>query len=94
MGGARVTEGYVVDLGRDAVYVVLLVSAPVLLLGLVVGLVVSVFQATTQIQDQTLSFVPKIVAALLAVVIFGSWMLRTLIDFTGRLFASLPQVMH
>lgn len=88
------SEGFVIDIGQQAIYTVLLVSAPVLLLGLAVGLLVSIFQATTQIQDQTLSFVPKIVAALLGVAIFGPWMLRTLVDFAYRLFTSLPQVVQ
>lgn len=57
-------------------------------LGLVVGLLVSIFQATTQIQEQTLTFVPKIVAVLVAGVVFGPWMLRTLIEFSERLIAN------
>lgn len=66
---------------------VLLVAGPMIGLGLAVGLLVSIFQATTQIQEQTLSFVPKIVAVLVAGVVFGPWMLRTLIAFSERLIA-------
>ena len=81
------TEAEVIAIGRDALMTVLLVAGPMIGLGLVVGLVVSIFQATTQIQEQTLSFVPKIVAVLVAGVIFGPWMLRTLLDFSIELIA-------
>lgn len=81
------TETEVISLGRDALLTVLLVAGPMIGLGLVVGLIVSIFQATTQIQEQTLSFVPKIVAVLVAGVVFGPWMLRTLIAFSERLIA-------
>lgn len=83
------TEEFVINLGREALLTVLLVGAPMLGLGLIVGLLVSVFQATTQINEQTLTFVPKIVAVLAAVVLFGPWMLGVLLDFTGNLFGNL-----
>jgi flagellar biosynthetic protein FliQ len=83
------TDTAVVALFRDALGTVLLVSAPLLGIGLVVGLIISVFQATTQIQEQTLSFVPKIVAIFLAMVVFGPWMLHILVEFTGRIFGQL-----
>ena len=60
-----------------------------LLIGLGVGLIISIFQATTQIQEQTLAFVPKIIAVLLSVLIFGPWILNTLVDFTYNLFSNL-----
>lgn len=82
-----VTETEVIAIGRDALLTVLLVGGPMLGLGLAVGLVISIFQATTQIQEQTLTFVPKIVAVLVAGVVFGPWMLRNLIDFTERLIS-------
>ena len=69
----------VVQLGQQALMVVLLVSAPMLGLGLLVGLCVSVFQATTSIQEQTLAFIPKIIAVFVAILIFGPWMLLSLI---------------
>jgi len=68
---------------------VLLVAGPLLLSGLVIGLLVSILQATTQIQEATLSFVPKIVAVLLAALIFGPWMLTIVTDFASRLFGNL-----
>ena len=83
------TDATVVGLARDAVLTILLVAGPALLIGMVVGLLVSVFQATTEIQEQTLTFIPKIVAVLVSIVIFGPWMLRNLVDFAERLLANL-----
>ncbi|MFD2613017.1 flagellar biosynthesis protein FliQ [Paenibacillus gansuensis] len=80
---------FVVALAGQAVYTVLKASAPMLIIALVVGLLVSVFQATTQIQEQTLAFVPKIVAVFAAVLLFGPWILTTLVDFTYNLFNNL-----
>ncbi|MBO2520333.1 MAG: flagellar biosynthesis protein FliQ [Clostridia bacterium] len=81
------TETAVIALGREALITVLLVAGPMIGLGLLVGLVISIFQATTQIQEQTLTFVPKIVAVLVAGVVFGPWMLRTMIEFSERLLS-------
>ena len=80
---------FVIGLAGQAVYVVLKASAPMLIMALVVGLIVSVFQATTQIQEQTLAFVPKIIAVLIALLFFGPWVLTTLVDFTFNLFNNL-----
>ncbi|MFC0214351.1 flagellar biosynthesis protein FliQ [Paenibacillus chartarius] len=80
---------FVIRIAGEAVYTVLKASAPMLLLGLVVGLIVSIFQATTQIQEQTLAFVPKIVAVLLGLLVFGPWILTTLVDFTYNVFDNL-----
>jgi len=88
------SEGTIINIGRDAVLTVLLVASPMLLSGLVVGLLVSLFQATTQIQEQTLVFIPKIVAVLLAAIIFGAWMLRTMVEFATRLITSMPDMIH
>lgn len=82
---------FVIKLAGEAVYTVLKASAPMLVIALVVGLIISIFQATTQIQEQTLAFVPKIVAVLLSVLIFGPWILNTLVDFTFNLFNNLHQ---
>ncbi|WP_223066785.1 flagellar biosynthesis protein FliQ [Paenibacillus caui] len=82
---------FVIGLAGQAVYTVLKVSAPMLIIALVVGLVISIFQATTQIQEQTLAFVPKIVAVLLALLLFGPWMLTTLVDFTYGILNNLSQ---
>ena len=80
----------VINLMSEALQLTLLVSAPLLLTALVVGLVVSVFQAATQINEMTLSFIPKLVGVFVAVVVTGPWMLQLLIDYTQRLFSSIP----
>ena len=80
----------VIQLGQEALMIVLLVSAPMLGLGLVVGLAVSVFQATTSIQEQTLAFIPKIIAVFVAILIFGPWMLRIMVEYCRNVFINLP----
>lgn len=82
------------QVGREALTMVLLISAPMLGLGLLVGIMVSIFQATTQIQEQTLSFIPKIIAIFVAILIFGPWMLSLLVDYTRQIFVSLPQMIR
>ena len=86
------TSAIVIDIGRQALYTVLLVIAPVLGLGLLTGLLVAILQATTQIQEQTLAFVPKIFAVLIAIGIFGPWMMTTVIDFVTNLFENIPEI--
>jgi flagellar biosynthetic protein FliQ len=80
---------FIIGLAGQAVYTVLIVSAPMLGLGLIVGLLVSIFQATTHIQEQTLAFIPKIIAVFVAILIFGPWILNVMIDFTSRLLGNL-----
>lgn len=80
---------FVIGLAGQALYTVLKISAPMLGVGLIVGLLVSIFQATTQIQEQTLAFVPKIIAVFLALLIFGPWILNIMIDFTSQLLGNL-----
>ena len=80
----------VIQLAQEALLVVLMVSAPMLGLGLAVGLMVSIFQATTSIQEQTLAFIPKIIAVFVAILIFGPWMLRIMVDFVGQILTNLP----
>jgi len=80
----------VVQLAQNAIMVVILVSAPMLGLGLIVGLMVSVFQATTSIQEQTLAFIPKIIAVFVAILIFGPWMLRIMVGYVTQMFMNLP----
>jgi len=80
-----------IHLAKNSVYIILIVTAPVIGIGLLVGLIVSVFQATTQIQEQTLAFVPKIVAVLVSIVLFGPWMLTHLIDFTENILSNLTR---
>lgn len=85
------SDATVVTLGREALLTVLLVAGPMLGLGLLVGLLVSIFQATTQIQEQTLTFIPKILAVLGAALLFGPWMLRVMTEFATRLLGNLHQ---
>jgi flagellar biosynthesis protein FliQ len=84
--------GTVTAIFRSAVLQILMMAAPVLLIGMGVGLIVSVFQATTSIQEQTLTFVPKIAAILIALFVFGPWMLSTLTQFTIRMLQSIPDI--
>ncbi|SHE59872.1 flagellar biosynthetic protein FliQ [Thermoanaerobacter uzonensis DSM 18761] len=81
--------GVVIDIGREALTVALTIATPLLAVALGVGLLISIFQATTQIQEQTLSFVPKIVAILISLILFGPWMLTTLVNYTQRLFLNI-----
>lgn len=83
-----------VQIGRDALMMVMLISAPMLGLGLLVGVLVSIFQAITQIQEQTLSFIPKIVAVFVAVLVFGPWMLSLMVDYTREIFLRLPMMIR
>ena len=82
---------FVLALAERGIYTVLLVTGPLLLLALGVGLLVSIFQATTQIQEQTLAFIPKIVAVLIGLIFFGPWMLTTMVEFTSDIFQNLNQ---
>ncbi|ATE59418.1 flagellar biosynthesis protein FliQ [Thauera sinica] len=84
------TPTTVIDLGRQAIEITLLVSAPLFLAALVTGLIISVFQAATQINEMTLSFVPKLVMIFVTLVVAGPWMITTLTDFMRRLFESIP----
>lgn len=85
-------EDFVISLGRQALMTVLLVAGPILVMGLVAGLLVSIFQATTQINEQTLTFIPKIIVVLVCVVLFGPWMYHTMLEFSQTVFARIPQV--
>lgn len=86
-----VSQPQVVAVLQDAIYTVIVASAPMLIVALVVGLLVSIFQATTQINEQTLAFVPKILAILLAVLLFGGMIISNIDDFTVRLYQSILQ---
>ncbi len=86
-------EDIVLGIANEAVLTVLLVSAPVLGAALLTGLLISILQATTQIQEMTLVFVPKIVVVLLVIVIFGPWMLGIVTTFTQNLFAAIPTLL-
>ena len=85
-------QDVVVSLAMDAISVAMKVAVPMLPAGLVVGLIVSVFQAVTQIQEQTLAFIPKVVALVAIMALFGPWMLGELETYTVALWASIPQM--
>ena len=80
------TIGFAAGIMRNSIFQILLMSAPVLLIGMTVGLIISIFQATTSIQEQTLTFVPKIIAIFLTLVFFGPWMLTSMREFTLVIF--------
>ncbi len=82
----------VMEIGRQAVEMTLLVSAPMLLAALAIGLIVSVFQAATQINEQTLSFIPKLVGMFLILLLAGPWMLEIMVDYMRRLYESIPSL--
>jgi flagellar biosynthesis protein FliQ len=86
------TPEFIVDVGRKAIETILLVSAPMLISALVVGLLISVFQAATQINEQTMTFVPKIVAVMVSLILFGSWIIQVLLAFTRGIFETLPLI--
>ena len=81
------TEGQVLDSARQALYTIIVCSAPLLIMSLVVGRVVSIFQTVTSIQEQTLTFVPKIICVFLGMMIFGSWILTNLTEFINTLWS-------
>lgn len=83
---------FALELCNDALLLVLILSGPALLASLGIGLLVSIFQATTQIQEQTLTFVPKIVVTFLTLLLLGSWLLSQLVLFTQRIYQSIPRV--
>ncbi|HET7656815.1 MAG TPA: flagellar biosynthesis protein FliQ [Bacillales bacterium] len=85
------TQEFVISIARQGVYITLLVAAPIMIIALVVGLLVSIFQATTQIQEQTLAFVPKIAAVLISLIVFGPWMLTKMVSFTTDILNHLSQ---
>ena len=84
--------GFAVQIIRSGIFHILIVSAPALITGLVVGLIVSIIQATTSIQEQTLTFVPKIAAILIAIFVMGPWMIRVIVQFAENLFAQIPEM--
>jgi flagellar biosynthesis protein FliQ len=89
-----VTPEYVVSLAGEAVKLALLLSAPLLGAGLVVGLVIAILQATTQVQEMTLTIIPKIVVVLLVLLLAAPWMLSKMSDFTSQLITSIPNVVR
>jgi flagellar biosynthesis protein FliQ len=85
-----VTYALVTDLARDAIFITALLAAPLLMVALTIGLLVSVFQTVTQIQEQTLSFVPKLIGVGATFLVALPWMLQLLVEYTARLFRAMP----
>jgi len=88
------TANEAISISQNAVKIALLLGGPILLVGMVVGLIISLFQAVTQIQEMTLTFVPKIVAVMLTVLFLSSWMITIMVDYTRDLIMSLPNIIH
>ncbi|WP_251860475.1 flagellar biosynthesis protein FliQ [Clostridium sp. Marseille-Q2269] len=86
------SENMVIGIIKDAIQTGLLISAPILIVSILVGLIISIFQATTQIQEQTLTFVPKLIAVAIIGLLTGSWMLHQLLAFTERIFGIITQI--
>ena len=86
------TPESVMTLGRDAMEITLMISAPLLLTALIVGLLVSIFQAATQINEATLSFIPKLVGVFVMLIFAGPWMLSTMVDYMRLVFTSIPSI--
>ncbi|MBW2061128.1 MAG: flagellar biosynthesis protein FliQ [Deltaproteobacteria bacterium] len=81
---------FVVNFGREAIIITLMLALPMLGLGLIVGLIVSIFQAVTSIQEMTLTFIPKILAIMIALIIFAPWMMEKLLTFTQNVIINIP----
>ena len=83
-----ITQDAVLDIARDAVYTIVIVAAPLLLVSLIIGLIISIFQTVTSIQEQTLTFVPKILAVFITLMLIGSWMMNTMIEMIQTLWSN------
>ncbi len=85
------TPELVMDIGRQAIEMTMILAGPLLLAALVIGLIISIFQAATQINEQTLSFIPKLLGMFLVLILAGPWMLQMMVDYIRQLFESIPQ---
>ena len=86
-----ITQEAVIDIAKDAIYTMIITSAPLLLVSLIIGLIVSIFQTVTSIQEQTLTFVPKIIAVFLSLILLGNWMLQELSGFMVTLWSDFSR---
>jgi len=89
-----ITEGQILDIARDAIYTIIIGSAPVLIVSLVIGLIVSIFQTVTSIQEQTLTFVPKIVAVFITLMLTGAWLLQLFTSYTVELWSGFANYLR
>lgn len=83
-----ITQGDIITIAKEAIYTIIIASSPLLLISLIIGLVISIFQTVTSIQEQTLTFVPKIVCVFLSLVLFGNWMMTSLVEFMTTLWTN------
>ena len=88
------SEGVILDVAREAFTTIIITSAPALLISLIIGLIVSIFQTVTSIQEQTLTFVPKIICVFLALILFGQWMMNSMVEFMVQLWSSFSTYVH
>ncbi|MHB1231273.1 MAG: flagellar biosynthesis protein FliQ [Burkholderiales bacterium] len=88
------TPEMVVNIGQQALQITLLIAAPMLLAALVTGLLVSIFQAATSINEMTLTFIPKLIVMFIVLIVAGPWMIQTMTDYMVRLFSSIPQLIR
>jgi len=88
------TTDAVVEIANKALFLIIKVSLPVLLVSLIIGLLISIFQAVTSIQEQTMTFVPKIICVFLALIVFGQWMLTSMVEFSTELWLSFSDYVH
>ena len=86
------SQGDILSVAQGAIYTIIIVSAPMLIAALAIGIIISILQATTQINEQTMVFIPKILGVFLTLIIFGGWMLTKLTDFTNELFRTINNV--
>lgn len=88
------TQTFVINLARDALFMVLLLAGPAMLAALLIGLTISILQATTQIQDQMLNLVPKIVGVFVVILVLGSWLLNSAVTYTTNLYNQIPNIVR
>lgn len=88
------SENMVIAVIKEAIQTGLMVAGPILAVSIVIGLIISIFQATTQIQEQTLTFVPKLIAIAVVGLVAGSWMIHTMVQFTQRIFELIANINH
>lgn len=88
------SDTYIIQVIREALIMVLILGVPILAVGLVVGLVISILQATTQIQEQSLTFVPKLIATFVVLAVLTPWMINVMVGYTREIFAKLPLVVR
>lgn len=86
------SDAFVLDIGKQAILTALSVSAPILIVSMLVGLLISIFQAVTQIQEQTLTFVPKMIAIILILLILGPWMMKVIVQFTQNMLSNITYI--